>query len=151
MITTWILVFLAMIGATLLASVATFLLVFIEKPIQWGGKDLAEWKALGVEAPGERLPALSFLSGMIGTTITRGFAYVAGAWVFVVRNADPSIIPMVLYALFFLPMDLARIRVFSGNSGQPKEIGYFCGSIVAFALFLWMHNANFYELLHAGH
>ena len=64
--------------------------------------------------------------------------YVAGTWVFIARGEHPSILPMAAFALFCLPNDANRIKKFSGSTGQPTEIGYSAGGIVAFGLFLWL-------------
>ena len=134
---TWTYVTLAMFGAALIGLIVSFFLMAIEKPIQWGGRSGEEWQSLGVECPGERLRVVSFIFGAASTTISRSLMYLAGTWVFLLRKASPSILPMVVVAFCFVINDVYRVQQFRGNSGQPTELGYFCGGIVAFAVFLW--------------
>jgi len=137
---TWVLVIVAMLGGGLLGSVwlLGFPLIALERSIQWAGRDEKQWAALGVETPGERLPAVSFLFGAAGALLARGMAYFAGLGVFLIRDAYPSLIPMVVCAIFHLINDTQRIHQFRGSSGQAREIGIFCGGTVAFVLFIWM-------------
>ena len=136
---TWILVISAMLGAGLVAFILTFAIVDVEKSIQWGGKDYKEWKARGIDCPGERLPWVSFLSGTIRAAFNRSSIYLASLWVFIHRGVKPSIFPVVFVALFCILNDIQRIYQFKGSSGRPTEIGYCCGGIIAAGIYVWVY------------
>jgi hypothetical protein len=137
---TWIYVLLAMLAAGLAGMVAHLPLAVIERRILWRGRNQDEWKAMGVESPGDRLPIVTMAFSAISTILSRGSAYIAGTLVFIERGKHPLLIPMILFALLCLPNDILRIKKFSGNAGQYAEVGYFCGGIVGFVLFLWIRS-----------
>lgn len=135
---TWLLVFLGMIVGLIVGSIVSFIFVVIEKPMQWGGKSLGEWKALGVENPGERLTLISFMFGMLSTTFSRFIAYLSGLFVFIWKGEEPSMIPMIIFAVILLVKDFVRFNKFRGQSGQVTEIGYLIGGLLGLILFLFI-------------
>jgi hypothetical protein len=135
---TWLFVVLAMLCTGVVGGIASIFLVMIEKPIQWGGRNLDEWKAMGIECPGERLPGVAFFFGLLSTTLTRGLMYMVGTWVFIARGPQPSIIPMLIFGFLLSINDCNRIKKAWGSAAVHKEAGYFWGGIVAFGFFLWL-------------
>lgn len=110
--------------------------LFFERIIQWRGKSADEWGDLGVYSPGERLTSVSFIFGVLHQTISEGFLYYICILILKKINIYPSVIPVAIYAFFSLMNTVQRISRFNGSTGQPKEIGYFIGTIFAFLLFL---------------
>lgn len=137
---TWLLVFLGIGIGALVGSIFSWVFVIIEKPIQWGGKSAQEWNNLGVGNPGERLTIVSFIFGLLSTTLSRFIAYMSGLLVFIWREEELSVIPMLIVAAILLVKDYDRVRKFQGNSGQPTEIGYLVGGLVGLVVFLFSKN-----------
>lgn len=138
---TGILVFLGLqIGFIPILWIVCFPLLIFERIIQWGRNSDEEWRSLGIDCPGERLPGVSLFFGFLTQTISDGILYYLCLLILRKYNIYSSFIPFAFYAIGSLINHSQRIIRFTNNTGQPKEIGYFCGTIIAFLIFLFLRS-----------
>lgn len=128
---------LALIAIPIMATLAVVLTLpihAIEKKIQWAGKSPAEWKALNVETPGERLRSISFVFALLCTTVTRAAGIASAGLVFHWRGTDMPVAFLGAAGLLFFLNDAGRVYRFIGNSGVWTELGYGAGGFVGLGL-----------------
>ncbi|MBT3186070.1 MAG: hypothetical protein HN343_00460 [Candidatus Thioglobus sp.] len=129
---------LALISFPVTAIIASFLLhpSLLERQIQWRGKTLEYWAKKGVYLPGERLPFVSFIFGVLNTTISKICALFGAGVIF--HWAGETIPILFIYLVFVINMysDINRIAMFNGNSGVHKERGYLVGDLIGFSVFV---------------
>jgi hypothetical protein len=107
------------------------------KKLQWAGKSLEQWHAVGVETPGERLPVVSFATGVVSTTVTRFLGFWAAGRVFAWRGTEMPIGFVFGAVALLLLNDVVRVRRFLGNSGVWTELGYAAGGLIGVGIYLF--------------
>ena len=120
--------------ASTIAEVLTLPLHAVNKKLQWSSKSMAEWRSLNVESPGERLAALSFVIGMLCTTLTRSVAIVAAGAVFHWRGTDMPLSFLGVAGVLLFVNDALRVHRFLGNPGVWTEMGYGAGGLLGLGL-----------------
>jgi len=133
---TFALAFGALFIGDLLANVLTLPVHALEKRLQWAGKSPEQWRALGIESPAERLPFVSFCTGLLSTVITRLAGFLVASQVFEWRGQDMPVGFIVAVGAILLVNDGARVARFVGNSGIWTELGYAAGGLGALAIVL---------------
>jgi len=131
---------LALISFPVTASIASFLFYpsLLERRIQWRGKTVEYWAKKGVYSPGERLPFVSFIFGVLGTTISKICALFGAGMIFHWAGETMPSLFIILVFVINAYHDLARINRFNGNSGVHTEKGYFVGDLVGFSIFIFV-------------
>jgi hypothetical protein len=102
----------------------------IERLIQWQGKSVEEWRDLGIDSPGERLLAVSFISGVIGTTISATAAILAAALIFRVFHRSMPFGFLIVTGFLMVFHDVGRVRRFHACAYRWTEIGYLVGDVI---------------------
>lgn len=122
-----------------LAGLLTLPLHAIEKKIQWASRSPAEWSALNIKTPGERLRGIRFLVALLDTTVSRAAGIAAGGLAFHWRGTHMPLLFLGSVGILFFFNDARRVYRFKGNSGVWTELGYGAGGLVAVGLgFLMM-------------
>ncbi len=130
------LAFVALFVGDLIGNVLTIPMHAINKKLQRAGKSPEQWQVLGIESPAEKLPAVSFASGLVCTTITRLVGFWAAGHVFDWRGAEMPLGFIVGAGALLLRNDGARVMRLLGNSGLWTELGYAAGGLVGVAPYL---------------
>jgi hypothetical protein len=113
-----------------LASLVIFPVASLEKRLQWQDKSMEQWRKMGVVCPGERVPGISFLFGLINTTVNKTAAMLGAATIFHFLGHSMPVWFVLLAGGLVILLDLGRIRRFLGNSGVWTELGYLCGDVI---------------------
>ncbi len=129
---------LALITIFLASAIISFLLHLllmpIEVSIQVGKKSPDGRYKLGKEMPGERLPYISVLFGLINYTVAKTSSFFIAQRVFDSFEQEMSLFFVLLCGLIFIIHDLGRINGFLRTSGVWKETGYFLGDLTSVIL-----------------
>jgi len=119
------------------SNVLTLPIAALDKWLQWAGKSAEEWQAQGVTNPGERLPLVSAVCGILSTLVTRLTAIWAAGWPFGWRSTTMPLAFILAVGAIFLLNDAIRVRRFVGNSGIWTELGYAAGGMLGLALYVY--------------
>jgi hypothetical protein len=130
------LAFVALFLGDLIGNVLALPVHAIDKKLQWTGKSPEHWQSVGVESPAERLRAVSFVTGLVCTFITRLVGFWAAGRLFTWRGTEMPVAFIVVSGAILLLNDGARVARFLGSSGVWIELGYAVGGLTAVALLL---------------
>ncbi len=122
------------LASAIISPLLHLLLIPIEVAIQTGKKSPDGRYKLGAGTPGERLPYISFLFGLINYTVAKTSAFFIAQRVFDSFEQEISLFFVLLCGLIFIIHDLGRINGFLGTSGVWKETGYFLGDLTSVVL-----------------